>query len=115
MGKIAIIHTFFNFFIIALLLFLQALSPLPLICFVEMKSGNSWICHTCESQIVAIGSLEEKIATLTETKHEIQKKLVKLQPVILSPTRKRQRDPEHDRICPSAKQACPANVSVTII
>ena len=91
---------------------MQALSPLPLICFVEMKSGNSWICHTCESQIVAIGSLEEKIATLTEIKHEIQKKLAKLQPVTLSPTRKRQRDPEHDRICPSAKQACPANVSV---
>ena len=38
--------------------------------------------------IVAIGSLEEKIATLMETKHEIQKKLAKLQPVTLSPTRK---------------------------
>ena len=112
MGKIAIIHTFFNFFIIGYCYFCR---PLPLICFVEMKSGNSWICHTCESQIVAIGSLEEKIATLTETKHEIQKKLAKLQPVTLSPTRKRQRDPEHDRICPSAKQACPANVSVRLL
>ena len=56
-----------------------------------------------------------KNATLTEIKFEIQKKVAKLQPVTLSPTRKRQRYPGYDRICPSAKQACPANVSVRLL
>ena len=44
-----------------------------------------------------------------------KKKLAKLQPVTLSPTIKRQRDLEYDRICPSTKQACPANVSVRLL
>jgi len=37
-----------------------------------MESESSWICHVCENQVLAIDSLEERIAALTVMKNDVQ-------------------------------------------